>query len=165
MDITNYANYHLWAGKKMREIVNELTEEEFVQELANFFSFKSVRKLVVHMIEALEFSIALATEKDPDTFNQEIEAIYNYSKKKLLEQWEQTDQNYSGLLKGDLKGEITVPPFLGEEFTVNKSDFLLQYITHTTYHRGQLVIALKSHGKKITPTDYLNYLHGITAKQ
>ncbi|NHK30050.1 MAG: hypothetical protein FK730_01775 [Asgard group archaeon] len=164
MDFSNYANYHVWAGDKMREILIDLPDREFIYELDNFFSYKTIRVLIEHMVLALEFSIVLVKQKEPENFNKEVEEIVKLSNDKLLEQWKKTDQMYANLLKGDLSGDITVPNFLGKEFTISKSDFLLQYITHTIFHRGQLVLALKKMGKEFVGTDYLHYLHEIAKK-
>ncbi|NHJ41137.1 MAG: hypothetical protein FK731_13985 [Asgard group archaeon] len=164
MDLTNYANYHIWANDKMREILDSLPDKDYAYELDDFFSYRTIKALIKHIIIALEFSIALVKQKDSDEFNKELKEIINLSNEKLLEQWKKTDKKYADLLKGDLSGEVTVPEFLGKKFTISKSDFLLQYITHTTFHRGQLVIALKKMGKQFVGTDYLHYLHEIAKK-
>jgi uncharacterized damage-inducible protein DinB len=164
LDFTNYANYHVWAGDKMREILADLPDREFIYELDNFFSYKTIRVLIEHIVLAIEFSITLVKQKKPEEFNKEVEELVKLPNDKLLEQWKKTDQKYANLLKGDLSGEITVPDFLGKEFTISKSDFLLQYITHTTFHRGQLVLALKKMGKEFVGTDYLHYLYEIAKK-
>lgn len=164
MDFTNYANYHIWAGDKMREILTDLPDHEYIYELNDFFSYKTIRVLIEHIILAIEFSIAIVKQKELEGFNKEVEEIVKLSNDKLLVKWKKTDQMYANLLKRDLSGEITVPNFLGKEFTINKSDFLLQYITHTTFHRGQLVLALKKMGKELEGTDYLHYLYKIAKK-
>jgi uncharacterized damage-inducible protein DinB len=61
-------------------------------------------------------------------------------------------------------GKILVPPFLGKSFKVSKLDFLLQYVTHSTYHRGQITIALKKLGNEVVGTDYLFFLNEITTE-
>ena len=86
------------------------------------------------------------------------------TKKELLVEWKETDKKYAQLLQGNISGEIVVPPFLGKSFRISKFDFLLQYITHSTYHRGQIIIALKKLGKNVVGTDYLFYLNEITQK-
>ena len=164
LDFINYANYHIWSGNKMREILVDLPDRDFIHELDSFFSYRTIRVLIEHIVIAVEFSIALVMQKEPDEFSKEIEELVKLSNGKLLVQWEKTDQKYANLLKGDLSGEIIVPDFLGKEFTISKSDFLLQYITHTTFHRGQLVLALKKMGKEFMGTDYLHYLYEIAKK-
>ena len=164
MDLTNYANYHEWAGDKLRAILETLSEKEFSQELGDFFSYKTIRELCQHILLAVEYGTALTSNIDPEVFNKEVEVIIKMSNKELLDRWKETDHKYAKMLKGDLSGKVEVPPFLGHEFTLEKLDFLLQYITHTTFHRGQLIIALKKLGKEIIGTDYLHYLHEISTK-
>ena len=86
------------------------------------------------------------------------EELYSLSKEKLLQRWKEADEC---LLENMKKREkpIEFLNFLTEElFTIDRNDFFLQYITHTVYHRGQLMSALKNLGKEGITTDYLFYL-------
>jgi len=166
MNLTNFSNYHVWAGDKIRNVLKSLSEEDFTKELGDEFSFNSIRKLVLHSMGAIKFCLALDSEKDPDEFNTEYRTLQNFSKEELLNEWQKTDKEYTLLLKGKVSNEeITVPPFLGEEFTINKLDFYLQYIIHSTYHRGQIIIALKKLGKETVGTDYLFYFNELLKKK
>ncbi len=164
MDLSNYANYHVWAGDKVRALIEQLSEEEFFKNLGDYFSHNSIHELCLHSLAACEFCLALVDETDPDIFSARYGDLKKLSKKELLEEWKQTDYNYSQLLQGEVEGKILVPPFLGKSFKISKLDFLLQYITHSTYHRGQIIIALKKLGKQVVGTDYLFFLNEIATE-
>ncbi len=165
MDLTNYANYHEWAGDKIRAILKTLTEEEFTRDLGDFFSYNTIRDICQHMLLALEFGTSLASNIEPDVFNAEVEKIVKMTDEELIDRWKKTDHKYAQMLQGDISGQVVVPPFLGHEFTLEKYDFLLQYITHTTFHRGQIIIALKKLGKEVKGTNYLHYLYEIRSQK
>ena len=159
MNLDHFSSYHVWAGDKIRDLLKNLTDEEFTQELGSEFSFNTIRKLVFHSLDAVSFCLALVNEIDPDVFTEEIDETRKLSNQVLLQKWQETDKEYAKKLKTDREGTVTIPPFLGQEFTVDKLDFLLQYITHSIYHRGQIIIALKKLGKEVVGTDYLFYLN------
>ncbi|NHJ05128.1 MAG: DUF1572 domain-containing protein [Candidatus Heimdallarchaeota archaeon] len=166
MNLINLSNYHVWAGDKIREILKNLSEEDFTKELGNEFSFNSIRKLVFHSMGAIKFCLALDSEKDSDKFNSEYKKLQNLSKEELLNEWQKTDKDYATLLKKQITSEeITIPPFLGNEFTISKIDFYLQYIIHSTYHRGQIIVALKKMGKETVGTDYLFFFNELLVKK
>ena len=164
MNLDYFSSYHVWAGDKIRDLLKNLTDEEFNRDLGSEFSYNTIRKLVFHSLDAVSYCLALVNETDPDIFNEELDKTRTLSKLKLLQKWHEVDKEYSEKLKTDRKGSVTIPPFLGKEFAVDKLDFLLQYITHSTYHRGQIIIALKKIGKEVIGTDYLFYLNEILNK-
>ncbi|MCK5185315.1 MAG: hypothetical protein KAQ95_13475 [Candidatus Heimdallarchaeota archaeon] len=165
VDITNYANYHLWAGDKIRVMIEKISKEEFTKELGDYFSHKTIRDLCLHSMGACEFCLALVDDVDPEIFNARYKELQQLPQQEILEAWKQTDQKYSQLLQSNVSGEVMVPPFLGKSFKISKFDFLLQYITHSTYHRGQIIIALKKLDKEVVGTDYLFYMNEITSKE
>ncbi|MBK5113598.1 MAG: hypothetical protein KGD59_10700 [Candidatus Heimdallarchaeota archaeon] len=164
MSLSNFAIYHVWAGDKIRTIIEKLSKEEFTKNLGEYFSHNSIHELCLHSLGACEFCLALVDKIDPDIFSARYKDLMQLSQKELLEEWKKTDYKYSQLLQGNVKGKILVPPFLGNSFKVSKLDFLLQYVTHSTYHRGQIIIALKKLGKEVVGTDYLFFLNEITTE-
>jgi len=58
MDLSNYANYHVWAGEKIRAILETVTDEEYIKELGKFFSYPTLRKHIEHILLAEEFCIS-----------------------------------------------------------------------------------------------------------
>ncbi|MHA2170846.1 MAG: DinB family protein [Candidatus Kariarchaeaceae archaeon] len=56
----------------------------------------------------------------------------------------------------------------GKESSFSFAEYAFNIFNHFTYHRGQLVLALRMLGKEVTYTDYVPYRfhsdHGIVLK-
>lgn len=164
MNLEHFSKYHVWAGDRIRNILLTLDEDDFTKDLGEEFSFNTLHKLALHSLGAAFFCISLIEQIEPDEFNKRYKEISEYTPNKLIQEWKSVDEKYAQLLSGDLSGDITVPPFMGKEFTISKLDFLLQYITHSTYHRGQITVALKKLNKETIGTDYLFYFDELFNK-
>jgi len=54
-----------------------------------------------------------------------VEKIFHMPNEQLIQKWAQIDIKYAEMLKEkNIAGEITLPNFLGHEFTVSNMDFL-----------------------------------------
>ncbi|MFX0091567.1 MAG: DinB family protein [Candidatus Hodarchaeota archaeon] len=153
MGLSNLGKYNLWAGEKTRNILKNLTEEEFTQDLG--IPFGSIRDKCLHILLALETCFA-TLEAKLDELIAQAPQIEKMSNQELLNKWAERDQQLAEALQGNTSGTVKVL-HLGEPFTMNQGDFYLQYVNHTTYHRGQLVLALKKLGKEAVGTDYIMY--------
>ena len=160
LDLNNYSEYHIWAGNRIRSLVEKLTEKEFTQEL-NYFSQKSIREICLHIIMAQEYCLAVINKMDIHKFTVKMDNLEKLHKEEIITEWQISDKNLAKELQTNLDKEITFP-FRDKKYKVVKYDFLLQYPSHTIYHRGQLIIALKKLGKEVVGTDYLFYLMEIT---
>lgn len=160
MDLSNYSNYLLWAGDRIRSLVSKLTEEELEREL-DYFSHNSIREICFHIIVAQEYCLAVVNNTYPKGFREKIDNIKKLGKNEFLEEWQKSDENLAKEFQTELDSELTFT-FGEEKFKVAKYDYLLQYPSHTIFHRGQLIIALKKIGKEVIGTDYLFYLMEIT---
>ncbi|MBN1330316.1 MAG: hypothetical protein JXA54_12655 [Candidatus Heimdallarchaeota archaeon] len=165
VNLSNYANYHVWAGDKIRSILETTTDDEYSKELGEFFSFPTLRKHIEHILLAEEFCISFLDKISEESFNTDVDKIIHMTNEELIQRWKYKDSIYAEMLKNKkIDGIVDMRNFLGTEFTISKLDFLLQYITHTTFHRGQVIIALKKLGKKVCGTDFLHYLHEIASE-
>jgi len=156
MKLVRLGHYQIWADDLIREIILKLSKEEFMEKIIP--ENASVRDLCIHIVISIEFNIRKWIEKEEVNPDELYEELYSLSKEKLLQRWKEADEC---LLENMKKREkpIEFLNFLTEElFTIDRNDFFLQYITHTVYHRGQLMSALKNLGKEGITTDYLFYL-------
>jgi len=160
LDLKNYSGYHLWAGDKVRSLVSNLIEEEFERDL-EYFSNKSIRDICFHIVLAQEYCLAVINGTYSDGFTDKIAELKQMSKNELLEEWQQSDVDLAKELRSELDTKI-IFSFGEKKYKVAKYDYLLQYPSHTIFHRGQLIIALKKIGKEVVGTDYLFYLMEIT---
>jgi len=155
MNLEKIAQYQIWANDEIREIIVSLTEEEFEKE--------SIQDLCVHTIMAIEYNLETKVHKKSVDVEEMYEKLYRLSKGKILKKWKKTDERLLEHIKNINEEKIEFPNFIKGEGDVymTQEDFYFQYLSHTTYHRGQLMTALKKLGKEGKTTDYLIYLFEV----
>lgn len=160
LDLNNYSGYLLWAGDKIRSLIEKLTDEEFERQL-DYFSHNSIRDICFHIVLAQDYSLTVIKGTNPDEFYDYVKELKQMSKDNLLKAWRESDVNLAEEHRTGLDTKV-IFSFDEKKYKVAKYDFLLQYPSHTIFHRGQLIIALKKLGKEVVGTDYLFYLMEIT---
>ena len=57
MFFIKYAEYNVWAGEKTREVLSNLSNEEYLQDLGEPFTerLNTIQNLMEHSIQGLEF--------------------------------------------------------------------------------------------------------------
>ncbi|MHA2378852.1 MAG: DinB family protein [Candidatus Thorarchaeota archaeon] len=147
----NLAEYHSWTGNSVRHIVEELLDKEYSKKV---MGRNSVRSICEHIVLALATCFLIADESvDHSVYDWIREA----SKLELLDKWKQYDERLSSIIREIPQGTIEVPHISKEPFEIQLMDFYLQYLIHTTHHRGQLAMALRILKKEVPSTDYLMY--------
>jgi uncharacterized damage-inducible protein DinB len=150
MVFKNLADYHLWAGWKIREVLNEFDSEMFAQEVNG----RSAKAIVQHIVLALETCFYfLEDERDKSVF----ERVKKLPRQELLKRWEVLDTRLSSAIEEIPQDRFTVTHIQEESFEVDVVDFFLQYLLHTAHHRGQLTTVLSDLGVDVPGTDYLMY--------
>ena len=150
MVFKNLADYHLWTGWKMRELLQDIDPDTFVKD----FGGHSPKSLVQHIVLALETCFFFAERStDESVFDR----VRRLPKQELLKRWEILDTRLSTAIEEIPQGTITVTHIREEQFDIDVVDFFLQYLIHTTHHRGQLVLVLSNLGYDIPGTDYLMF--------
>jgi uncharacterized damage-inducible protein DinB len=159
MILEKAAEYQIWANDAVREIVRKLNTDEFSKE--------NIQDYIVHIIVAIEYNLESIIKKKDVDYGVMYEDLYKQSKEKLLENWSKTDEKLLTYIKNIGEDKIVFPNFIkGEgEVLMTQEDYYFQYLTHTIYHRGQLMTALKKIGKKGVTTDYLLYLFDLDSIQ
>jgi uncharacterized damage-inducible protein DinB len=147
----NVAAYQVWAGKKMRAMVADLTDEEYEQKI---LADRSVKDICTHILMALE-TCCLIAENSEDT--SRFEKVENASKDELLSIWHERDTELATIIREIPQGRIEVPHITETPFEIDLIDFYFQYMIHTTHHRGQLAMALRSLEKEVPGTDYIMF--------
>ena len=157
MVFKNLADYHLWAGRRIRTMIDKISEEQFTQDVDG----KSARDLCEHIVAALETCFYLATkDKDKSVFDR----IETYSKEQLMDRWSQLDNRLTRDLRTIPQDRINVPHITDEPFEIDVMDFYLQYLLHTTHHRGHLAAILRKLGVEVLGTDYLMFFAEMSLK-
>jgi uncharacterized damage-inducible protein DinB len=145
------ADYHLWAGWKMRELLSDVDAETFLKVVGG----RSPKDLVQHIVLALETCFFyIDNQKDDAVF----ERAKRLPRQELLQRWEALDTRLSQAIEEIPQGKIAVTHITDAPFEVDLVDFFLQYLIHTTHHRGQLAMILSNLGYDVPGTDYLMFL-------
>lgn len=144
------ADYHLWTGLKMRELLRNIDADTFVKQIGG----RSPEDLVQHIVLALETCFFFADDaKDESVFD----LVKRFPKQELLKRWEVLDTRLSTAIEEIPQGKISVTHIKEEPFEIDVIDFFLQYLFHTTHHRGQLATVLSYFGCDVPGTDYLMF--------
>jgi uncharacterized damage-inducible protein DinB len=155
MVFKNLADYHLWAGWKMRELLSTLDSDDFSEEKCG----TSPRELVQHIVLALETCFYfIEGEKDQSVFDR----VKRYPRQELLKRWEVLDTRLSQAIEEIPQDKVTVKHIKEEQFEVDVMDFFLQYLIHTAHHRGQLSKILSQMDLEVPGTDYIMFLGEIS---
>ncbi len=165
MDSRHLAEYHSWAGQKTREIVNLLSDDEFENIMDDIIG--SVKDKALHMVVSILFcfhKMKIKFEYLAENPQKTTKKISTLSRKEFMKCWEHSDKRFSDLFMEDRSGTVTVLRKDGEEFCIQINDFLMQYIFHSIYHRGQLNYCLKALGKPRADSDYLYYFEELDYK-
>jgi uncharacterized damage-inducible protein DinB len=134
----------------MRELLQDLDSDTFLKVVAG----KSPKDLVQHIVLALETCFYyIDDQKDDAVFDR----VKRLPRQELLSRWEVLDTRLSHAIEEIPQGKITVTHITEEPFEIDVFDFFLQYLLHTTHHRGQLAVVLSNLGYDVPGTDYLMF--------
>ena len=149
--IKDLGYYYVWANNKYREAITLLSEEEFnhVDEKIA----RSIKELVVHIITTNEMYY-----KPLDDVRQLSEELKNYTKDDIVKFWKKSDEDFARVVENMKEEPVTFSISKDEKITVNAFENLLMYSDHSTFHRGQLLSAIKYLGKKGISSDYYYYI-------
>ncbi|MHA1910540.1 MAG: DinB family protein [Candidatus Kariarchaeaceae archaeon] len=157
MLIENIATYQKWAGNKIRSVLQELNEDDFNQALSEPFKepYNTLRELCMHIVLALETCFIVVNQvTNKNESNKFYVKVFSCSNDELLTRWNVLDAKLAEAIKEKKEGVVEIFHF-SEPFEIPLADFYFQYVNHTTYHRGQVILALSKLGKKTIGTDYL----------
>ena len=164
MNPEKFADYNLWANDRVRGKLLELTEEEYCKDLIP--PLNSIKGHVIHSILAVEYNLRARVDGEKADPRGIVDAVASMSLQEAMRHWEKMDHQLVDFASTHLDLNATFPNFLGEgEMQVNHDDFLTQYVVHTSYHRGQIMSALRMMGKEGIGTDYLFYLSYLEDKE
>ncbi|MHA2074807.1 MAG: DinB family protein [Candidatus Hodarchaeales archaeon] len=162
MDSRHLAEYHVWAGEKTREIVGLLSDVEYEKEIDKILG--NTKEKSIHIVIALLFCfhrMKIEFEYLAESPRETIGKMYSLSREELMRCWKMADDKLAELILEERSGTVTYTRNDGESFCLQVDDFLLQYLFHTIYHRGQLNYCLKALNKPRIESDYLFYFAEI----
>lgn len=157
MDLIELAKYHQWANERTRSILSGLSMDEFTRDLVP--PLGSIQNHVFHTMIAVHYNIHQRVMIDPQDYRDIIDRWSTFSIDELMDEWRKVDESLIWFAENPDVEISKFPNFLGEgEMTVDHRGFFLQYLFHSTYHRSQIMSAMRMMDKEGIGTDYLFYL-------
>lgn len=166
MDILEEAKYQYWAEKKFFNLLQQITEDQWVNEIPELN--KTLQGIYIHKYEVMFSWLTLIEVKkssrinenplnipdfEPLTVNQFIKeglALFD----KLLEYLENNDEISLNL-------ELS---WIEKPYEISNHGVIYNILNHLAYHRGQSAFLFKKLGFEIPETDYNPYMyekHGL----
>jgi len=145
--------YMLWADEKIWEVVQTLTDEEFLQEVGP--NSGCTRDRYLHMAQGHSQWYYRWINKEPEEVqieSLEREALFSF----LL----QCNGSIMDLIQGNGIDAAKIPSRTGGIY-LKMEEMVFNIINHATYHRGQIVLLLRRLGKSVNATDYVPYLREL----
>lgn len=163
MVLSNLGKYNLWAGNEARKILQKLASDDFNKDLGD--PIGSLRQKVEHILLAYETCYSFYYNSWEDMKNR-VKRVKSMSKAELLDYWYLRDKFLSEQLEQADFGKIKIQRASEDDyFLINGDDFLVQYILHTVYHRGQLNYCLNLLESPRIEADYLYYFDDLDEKE
>jgi uncharacterized damage-inducible protein DinB len=151
------AGYNIWANNKVIDWLQEIDDVQWEQAVTS--SFSSVKQTVLHIASAENVWI--------DFWNKRADAVFlsfgfNGTKEELLAIWRKSSMGMKDFIdtfpEGDYLKTITFKYPRGGEGHLKFVDTVAHVMNHSTYHRGQLVSALRQVGfTKFSSIDLASY--------
>jgi len=163
-DIRLLYEYDRWANRRVLKAASTLSAEQFIRDLGG--SFRSVRDMLLHIIggewiwlvywtdppTTLASLADLRTQRDA-LFSPDLLPDLNTVQLKWMEIEEEQSRFVNRVSDEDLQKML---PFRGTQI---KLTHLMQHVAnHSTYHRGQLALAMRQLGAEPLATDFHVFL-------
>ena len=152
--ITNYATFNEWANHKIVGWLGQLDHELLYKETPS--SYSSIDYTVQHILRTQRFWLLFIGEQDTNGFDW---AVRERDAKNVLRELKQvsTQMNveFSRYAEDDLLKILHFDmPWAKND--LNRYDYILHIINHSTFHRGQIVTMARAIGitDGIVNTDY-----------
>jgi uncharacterized damage-inducible protein DinB len=157
--LTQYANYNIWANKRMIDALLKLTPEQLDRHIES--SFSSIRKTAYHSWGA------------EDVWWQRIQLIENWRYvgndldtpiEEVCEKWAKVSNDLKLFIEkqyDDAAFEHVFQYYDSEKVSWKQQvgHVLHHVFNHATYHRGQIITMLRQVGEsKIPYTDFMGFV-------
>ena len=143
-------NYLIWADRRLWNIVEGLTDEEFSQALCE--EGGSIRKRYLHLAED-------TWEWYHDWIGEEPEnepAFEEMTRAELFSSISDYNGRFIQMINHRKNERIELCPE-GKAVDIIFEEILFHMVNHATYHRGQIAMGLRILGKEVKMTDYVPY--------
>ncbi|MCW3463065.1 DinB family protein [Chitinophaga nivalis] len=156
--VKDFAAYNLWANRTMINWLTTKPEALLEQEMTS--SFPTIKATLRHIWSCQDWWLEVMKKNNPAlTYGEVYTGTVQEALEGLLQQSEELVDYLSCLSAEELQEacEVTIP-FTGD-FNVPRFEMVQHLVTHTTYHRGQIVTMGRMAGITDAPmTDYMYYV-------
>ncbi|MBK5284491.1 MAG: DinB family protein [Bacteroidia bacterium] len=154
--LLSYAQYNLWANKRVCDFLAEVEEEKLDREIVS--SFTSLRKTIFHAYGAEALWLKRLGGESPSAFP----SYESKSNSETLQLLIETSQHIIAYVESrseeQLMEMLSYKNIAGESFTSCIRDIIQHVVNHGTFHRGQVITMLRQVGyTELFPTDYIAF--------
>ncbi len=150
-DSTDLYNHYLWATKKITDLINTMTEEQFIGTPSD--NSRSIRDIILHLVSIYAYFSSF------DKYNAIVEKSKEINKQDLINLMRELSKKVYTVLNSELKKMIPVKTIGGTVKNITGFSLFHMLTDHFAYHRGQIITIFKDvTGKEGVGTDYALYL-------
>ena len=139
------AAYNVWANNIVCSWLQQITDEQWTQEIVS--SFNTIQQTVLHIINAE--NAWLQRFKKIENF-QWIQSTYKGTKDEHIVLWKKTSEELKKFIddfnEQELNTNFAFKRFNGEAYSMPYYQLFAHIVNHAAYHRGQLVTMLRQAG-------------------
>ncbi|HTM65492.1 MAG TPA: DinB family protein [Flavipsychrobacter sp.] len=156
--LLRYADYNIWANKRIIDTLLQLDEEQIDQKIES--SFPTIRKTVYHAWSAEYIWLQRLQLAEQPIW---IEGVFNGSFEQGCMLWQDVSLELRKFV-GDQYEDKSFSHVLQyydrkkQSFKTPVCDVLMHLFNHATYHRGQLITMMRQCGvRKVPGTDFITF--------
>jgi uncharacterized damage-inducible protein DinB len=155
-DIQLQYGYHRWANARTLQAVSKLTAEQYTKDLRS--SHPSVRDTLIHMLWAERVWLCRWQGDSP----QEMFDLADFPRLDSLKgKWAEVELEQSefveALTDDSLQNILSYVNLQGETWEYSLWQMMMQILSHSAYHRGQIPTMLRQLGAEPLMTDFLRF--------
>ncbi len=156
-DVLIQFEFNRWANARLLEAASTLTTEQFLKELGS--SYSSVRDTLTHILAAEEVWLLRWKGISPKSM---FDPAYFPDVKALKSKWTEVEMDQWNFLS-KISDESLLEPVGYQNFKEEPWEYQLwqvihQMVSHSTYHRGQVVTMLRQLGAPPAQLDFLLFI-------
>jgi uncharacterized damage-inducible protein DinB len=157
--LLQFANYNIWANKRIIESLQKLPEEDIDKEIIS--SFSSIRKTIYHTWAAENIWLERLQLQEQPVW---IEEVFKGSFTEACTEWQKVSEMLSVFISKQFDDKALEHVFqyydrAKKSHKTRVCDILMHVFNHSTYHRGQIVTMFRQTGiTKISGTDFITYV-------
>jgi uncharacterized damage-inducible protein DinB len=156
-DILIQFEFNRWANARLLETVSALTTEQFQKELGS--SYLSIRDTLTHILAAEEVWLMRWKGISPKSL---LDPAYFPDVKSLKSKWNEVEMDQWNFLSKisdeSLLDVVEYQNFEDETWEYQLWQMIHQMVSHSTYHRGQVITMLRQLGAAPVQLDFLLFI-------